>query len=177
MQKIRGQYYDGASNMSGRKNGVAKLVSDKQPKANYTHCYGHSLNLAVMDSVRGSSLMKMALDCTYEITKLVKFSPHRDVLFEKIKSELAPQGQGVRVLCPTRWTVCAEALSGVVINYTVLQELWAEAMSIVSDNETISRLNGVSAAMKRFDFFVWSDNWGIRHSDNLSKTEGNTPCS
>ena len=44
-----------------------------------------------MDSVRGSPLMKKALDCTNEITKLIKFSPCRDVLFEKIKCELAPQ--------------------------------------------------------------------------------------
>ena len=32
VHKIRGQYYDGASNMSGKKSGVAKLISEKQPK-------------------------------------------------------------------------------------------------------------------------------------------------
>ena len=66
-----------------------------------------------MDSVRGSSLMKKALDCTNEITKLKKFSPRRDVLFEKIKRELAPQSPGMRILCPTHWTVRADALSRV----------------------------------------------------------------
>ena len=32
VHKIRGQYYDGVSNMSGKKSGVAKLISEKQPK-------------------------------------------------------------------------------------------------------------------------------------------------
>ena len=172
IQNIRGQCYNGASNMSGKENGVAKLIADKQPKAIYTHCYGHALNLAVMDCVRQSSLMKKALDCTNEITKLVKFSPRRDVLFEKIKKELAPQGPSVRVLCLTRWTVRAEALSSIIINYTVLQELWTEALAIVSDTETIGRLNGVAAVMQKFDFLFGTmlGELVFKHSDNLSKT-------
>ncbi len=50
--KIQGQCYDGASNMSGIRNGVAKQILDKQPNAFFTHCYGHSLNLAVSDTVK-----------------------------------------------------------------------------------------------------------------------------
>lgn len=66
MHKFRGQCYDGVSNMSGKKNGVANLITEKQPKTIYTHCYGYSLN--VMDSVKGCPLMKKALDCTHAIT-------------------------------------------------------------------------------------------------------------
>ena len=77
----------------------------------------------MIDSVRGSCLMKKSLDCANEITKLKKLSPSCDVLFEKIKLELAPQSPGMRVLCPTHWTVRADALSSVLINNSVLQEL------------------------------------------------------
>ena len=52
VQNIRGQRYDGASVMKGHRTGVAKVISDLEPRAVYTHCYGHSLNLAVCDSVR-----------------------------------------------------------------------------------------------------------------------------
>ena len=38
VQKIRGQCYDGASNMAGIRNGVAKQIMDKEVKAVYTHC-------------------------------------------------------------------------------------------------------------------------------------------
>ena len=64
--------------MSGIRSGLAKLIRDKEPKAVYTHCYGHSLSLASMDAIKGSSIMKQALDCTQEIIKLIKFSPRRD---------------------------------------------------------------------------------------------------
>ena len=32
--------------MSRIRNGVAKHISDIEPRAIFTHCYGHALNLA-----------------------------------------------------------------------------------------------------------------------------------
>ena len=88
VNNCRGQCYDGASNMSGCKNGVAKQFSDKETKAIYTHCNGHTLNLAVGDTVKKSKIMRDALDTTYEMSKLVKFSPKRDSLLEKLNENL-----------------------------------------------------------------------------------------
>ena len=51
LNKARGQCYDGASSMRGLLNGVAKQVRDAEPRAIYTHCYGHSLNLVACDAV------------------------------------------------------------------------------------------------------------------------------
>uniref|UniRef100_A0A8W8K1D5 DUF4371 domain-containing protein n=1 Tax=Magallana gigas TaxID=29159 RepID=A0A8W8K1D5_MAGGI len=48
LSKCRGQCYDGASNMSGAKKGVAANITKQEPRAIYTHCYGHALNLAVV---------------------------------------------------------------------------------------------------------------------------------
>ena len=45
LSKVRGQCYDGVSNM---RNGVAKQIKDLEKKALYTHCYGHSLNLVIL---------------------------------------------------------------------------------------------------------------------------------
>lgn len=45
--------------------------------------------------------MKAALEITFEITKLVKYSPRREWLLEEIKDEIACAGSpGVTVLCP-----------------------------------------------------------------------------
>ena len=57
-----GQCYDGASTMQAARNGVAKLINDEQPKAIYTHCYGHALNLAAGDAMKSCKIMKDALD-------------------------------------------------------------------------------------------------------------------
>lgn len=58
----RDQCYDGATNMSGSKKGVAKQITDKEPRAFYIHCYGHALNLAIGDTLRQSKVMRDALD-------------------------------------------------------------------------------------------------------------------
>ena len=49
--------------------------------------------------------MQDALDTTHEITKLIKKSPARDAIFKRLKEEMASDSPGIRVLCPTRWTV------------------------------------------------------------------------
>ena len=41
----RGQAYDGASNMSGVRNGAQALFKQEEPRALYVHCLAHSLNL------------------------------------------------------------------------------------------------------------------------------------
>ena len=64
LTKCRGQCYDGASNMSGANKGVAKQLSDIESRAVYTHCYGHSLNLAIGTSIKQSKVMRDALDTT-----------------------------------------------------------------------------------------------------------------
>ena len=134
-KNIRGQCYDGAATMSGKQSGVATKMLKEEPKAIYTHCYGHSLSLACGDAIKKCKVMRDSLDTTHEITKLIKKSPRRDALFEKIKAEMAPDTPGVRVLCPTRWTVRADALKSILNNYEVLQELREESLDIVKDTD------------------------------------------
>ena len=56
--KMRGQAYDGASNMSGKRSGTAARISSRYPLALYTHCASHSLNLAVVASFEEASVHK-----------------------------------------------------------------------------------------------------------------------
>jgi hypothetical protein len=64
LMKARGQCYDEASNMTGVRNGVTKQIQDEQPNAFFMHCYGHSLNLAVSDTIRQCNTMKCVRDDT-----------------------------------------------------------------------------------------------------------------
>ena len=52
LKYCRAQCYDGGNNMTGVRNGVAKQLTDEEPRAIFTHCYGHALNLAVGDTVK-----------------------------------------------------------------------------------------------------------------------------
>ena len=78
--KIQGQCYDGCSTMAGAKTGVAVQISELEPRAVFTHCYGHALNLAVSDTIKQSTLMRDCLDTCYEVVKLIKFSPKREAM-------------------------------------------------------------------------------------------------
>ena len=53
--KCRGQCYDGASNMLGKKSGVVMQIKELQPKAHYTHCHGHSISHSVKEVTKRSS--------------------------------------------------------------------------------------------------------------------------
>lgn len=78
---------------------------------------------------------------------------------------------GIRILCPTRWTVRADSLASIISNYDVLQCTWLEALSVTKDTEAKARIHGVSAMMKTFKF-VYGAMLGelvLKHADNLSK--------
>lgn len=48
VQDIRGQGYDGASNMGGEWNGLKALILKECPYAYYIHCWAHQLQLALV---------------------------------------------------------------------------------------------------------------------------------
>ena len=107
--KCRGQSYDGAPNMSGPKSGVAKRITDKEPRALFIHCGNHCLSLAVSDTIKGtgkdqpgSKVLTNALDVAHEIIKLVKNSPRRDFLFHQLKDGIEDHTTNIVNLCPTR---------------------------------------------------------------------------
>ena len=83
------------------------------------YCYGHALNLAVQDTVTGIKVMEDTLNIVYGITKLIKKSPKHDAIFQKTKNEIACESPGVRILCPTQWTVCTEALASISESYCI----------------------------------------------------------
>lgn len=146
-----------AASMAGSKSGVASRIKSIEKRAVYMHCYGHALNLACNDAIRGCRTIQNALENTREITKLIKLSPRRDTIFKKIKNALEhSDSPGIRILCPTRWTVRAEALYSIIENYDVLQEVWEESLEYVKEQEMRSRIRGVALYMQTFDFLFGS---------------------
>ena len=76
ISKVRGQCYDGAATMSGARTGVATRICAVEPRAVFTHCYGHSLNLACCDAIKKCKVMKDALDTTrdYKTDQKISYS-------------------------------------------------------------------------------------------------------
>ena len=92
--------------------------------------------------------MEDTLDTTYEISKLIKKSPKREVIFGKIKGEMNAGSPGIRTLGPTRWTVKAESMASISENYHVLQMTWDEAKQATKETEMWIRIIGIPAQME-----------------------------
>ena len=130
LDNCRGQCYDGASNMLGKKSGVAKQILDIQPKAFAAHCHCHSLSLSVKETTKESKILSDTMDTSGEIAILVKYSPKREQKLESIKVTYEENEVVNRIskLSTTRWTVRANCFQRIIDNYSFLYELWDESL-------------------------------------------------
>ena len=124
IENARRQCYDGASTMAGVKNGVAAKMKLLNKGALHTHCYGHALNLAVNDFIRNAKDLNDVWVMLKEICNLVTKSPSREYKIREIWEKTKNQNKGIRVFCPTRWTIHIETCASVFRNHEELMELW-----------------------------------------------------
>ena len=80
LTKPLGQTYDGASNMKGQHKGVQVRMRQLQPKALYTHCCAHVLNLVVLHNCKEpivrtlvDTLQKVSFSFSYSAKKLDRY--------------------------------------------------------------------------------------------------------
>lgn len=69
---IFAQSYDGASVMSGKRNGVQSKLLERYPCAIYTHCMAHRINLVVVDMCKNVEVI------------LLKYIKYKLIIFSKI---------------------------------------------------------------------------------------------
>ena len=157
----RGQAYDGAANMQGKRTGVATRILSEQPAALPVHCFAHSLNLCLQDAGRKLVSLRDTLQLCREIFKLIKLSPKRSHLFSS-NLEASSCGVDLKPLCPTRWTVRTAAIDAILKDYTVLMETLEEIHATTRDDyglkasgflhslETFNTLFGLRLALSLF---------------------------
>jgi hypothetical protein len=78
MQNIRGQGYDGASNMRGEWNGLKALILNECPQAYYIHCMAHQLQLALVAASREVHEVHNFFQHANFIINVVSASPKRN---------------------------------------------------------------------------------------------------
>lgn len=150
--KIRGQCYDKASSMSGKKSGVKTQILTENKKALWIHCYNHALNLAVMDALSEIRLFRDSLSFCEEILVLVEKSPKRENLLKNIKKEEFDDSPGLKSFSRTRWTVKGKSLNSLITNWKPVFELFKRSYKEETKTDMKSRLNGAMYQMKKFNF-------------------------
>ena len=124
---IRGQGYDGASNMSGKNNGLQAKVSSENSKALYLYCFGHQLNLVVQDALVDIPEVVNALERMNAVVHFIKNSPKKWQGFQMIVEETNVNDNHMnqkllRPLCPTRWVMRLPAVDAFLIHYESILE-------------------------------------------------------
>ena len=74
--------------MLGQSSCAAIQIYKEQPKAHYTHCHCHSLDLSIKDVTRSSKMLSDVMDTAGEISVLIKFSPKREKVLENRTTEI-----------------------------------------------------------------------------------------
>ncbi|XP_065904945.1 zinc finger MYM-type protein 1-like [Dysidea avara] len=102
---MRGQGYDGASNMSSDAVGVQGWIKREAPLATYVHCNGHCLNLVISKSC-SLPQVRNVLDRMQSCCRFFLNSPKRSGLLEVIVKHNVVDGtrrKPLLDLCKTRW--------------------------------------------------------------------------
>ena len=100
-----GQTYDGASVMSGVRQGVQSLFRQSAPMAVYIHCYNHRLNLVIVDCVKSVKLADRffgMLEALYVF--MSSHVPHEIYLKKQEEMFSGKQPQKLKKLSDTRWS-------------------------------------------------------------------------
>lgn len=146
----RGQAYDGAANMQGKRTGVATRLREEQPAAIPVHCFTHCLNLCLQDASRKLVYVRDALDTVREIGKLIRYSPKRLHLFSTSLQSSEEGGVMVKMLCPTRWTARTAAIHAILTDYNLLIETLEEIHQSTRD-EYGMKAAGLQQALEKFN--------------------------
>ena len=83
---MRNCYFDGASVMSGKKDGVHAKICRQQPGCLYLWCIAHRLELAVLDAVKHDDYLSEFEDISNNIFLMYS-------LFPKLQQELKVSGE------------------------------------------------------------------------------------
>ena len=164
--KLRGQGYDGASNMRGEFNGLQKQIRDENPHAFYVHCFAHQLQLVIVSVTSSCSsfddffnyvsliVTSASSSCKRKDKLLAKH--HEDIL-ERLDSGEIFSGKGKHQSTnlvragETRWGSHLTTLARI-------ESMWNSVVKVLSmiheDERNTSRAGGLVRKMESFSFVL-----------------------
>ncbi|KAF0757116.1 zinc finger MYM-type protein 6-like, partial [Aphis craccivora] len=145
--------FDGASAMSGKFNGVQAKVKELNPNISYVHCYGHCLNLVLVDCLGNKN--RVIFDffgCVQLIYSFIEGSPSRHAVLERIVQETNIKLKTLKSLSTTRWACRSEAVSAIEKNYDSLLQCLKEISKTTTQPDVRAKSNGIIYQIKCFNF-------------------------
>ncbi|KAL6530683.1 hypothetical protein OROGR_014543 [Orobanche gracilis] len=142
IDNVRGQGYDNGSNMKGKHQGVQKKLLDINPRAFYTPCGCHSLNLALCDMANTCGKARDFFGIIQRIYTIFACSTKRwDILKENVK------GLTLKSLSTTRWESRVESVKAIRFQMLDIRE----ALLQVAENEYDSKIRSEANSLAKYE--------------------------
>ena len=115
LTNLRGQTFDGASNMSGAYKGCQAIIGQRQPL--YTHCGSHCSNLVAAKVCSLGPLLRNSIQVVQETGAVFSASIKVRTAFIEISQVTDVNVKKIKPLCPTRWLVRVSAIKNILDQY------------------------------------------------------------
>ncbi|CAN1250119.1 Zinc finger MYM-type protein 1 [Linum perenne] len=156
ISRVRGQGYDGASNMKGEINGLKTLILEESPSACYIHCFAHRLQLTLVAVAQNHDDVNVFFFIVGTVTNLVGASCKRqDIIREtQANSELETgrglnQEIGMKRPSDTRWG----SHFGTLVNLeNLFSTLVHTFQNLEGDKKTTAQASVVLIQIEDFEF-------------------------
>ena len=159
-QFLRGQAYDGAGAMAGSSKGaLLASLHARYPKAPYTHCASHRLNLCVVNLCCKIQEVSSMMQTADNVCRFFSNSPKRQLALEKWISQICSEEKRkcLKEMCRIRWVErheVFEVFSDLFLPIVSCLEAMVNSTQSDWNRETRSDANSYLLALSQFSFIV-----------------------
>lgn len=165
--KIRGQGYDGASNMKGEIHGLKTLIKQDTPSAYYVHCFAHQLQLTLVAIVKKNNECAWLFDELATLLNVIGVSCKRremirDFQAQKIVEALEVgdietgsglnQELGLKRPGETHWSSHYKTILNVMSLFSTIVKVLVMIGKNGSNSDDKAKAQGILYSLESFDF-------------------------
>jgi len=152
---VRGQGYDNGSNMKGKKQGVQKRIIDINPRAFYTPCGCHNLNLVLCDVANSCPKAISFFGVVQRIYTLFSSSTKRWKILQNNVSSLT-----LKPLSQTRWESRIESVKAIKFQALEIRDALLQLAKTSEDPKTKSEADCLATyELESFEFLLGMTIW------------------
>ena len=152
---VRGQGYDNGSNMKGKKQGVQKRIIDINPRAFYTPCGCHNLNIVLCDVANSCPKAISFFGVVQRIYTLFSSSPKRWKILQDNISSLT-----IKPLSQTRWESRIESVKAIKFQVLEIRDALLQLAKTSEDPKTKSEVDCLATyELENFEFLLGMTIW------------------
>lgn len=152
----RGQAYDNGSNMVGKYQGVQTRVTNQNPRAFFTPCASHNLNLVLRDAAKNSSRASTFFGTVQRIYTIFSASTSRWDIFKKFCSIFT-----VKQWSETRWESRVNSVKALRFQLSNIIEALEEVSETANDSIAKSDARSLITEISTYEFIlsliIWHD--------------------